>query len=96
MVIVGGISLQFEWQSWLTMEHININSSGSVYHILHWVGECRKSSRITQSSLASLTSQAGGEEPQWVLFNQFVFVPTSQTPGGSDQTLATCHYVIMS
>ena len=32
------VGLQFEWQSWLTMEHININSSGSVYHILHWVG----------------------------------------------------------
>ena len=72
MVIVGGISLQFEWQSWLTMEHININSSGSVYHILHWVGECHKSSRITQSSLVSLTGQARGGEPQWVLFNQFV------------------------
>ena len=25
------------------MGHININSSVSVYHILHWVGECRKS-----------------------------------------------------
>ena len=97
-VIVGGISLQFEWQSWRTMEHININSSGSVYHILHWVGwalgEWHKSCRITQSSLESLTRP---EETQWVLFNQFVFVWPNQTPGGADQTLqwplATCHYV---
>ena len=55
------------------MEHININSSGSVYHILHWVGECHKSCRITQSSLESPT-QPGPASPQWVLFNQFVFV----------------------
>ena len=71
------------------MGAININSRASVYHILHWVGECRKS-----GGLLNLVAGLRTEDVQWVLFNQFVFVwpAKHQVVGRDGQTVVTtCH-----
>ena len=70
------------------MVAININSRASVYHILHWVGECRKS-----GGLLNLVAGLRTEDVQWVLFNQFVFVwPTKHQVAERVQcSVSTCH-----